>query len=76
MGQRFRAVMNFVNCMCNNATSSRSRFNYRVLVLHNTHVLHTFDNTTLDVCFHVVFSKTHVNVCYTLCYTSCCFAVP
>ena len=28
-------------------------------------MLHTFENTPMDVCFHLCFSKTHVNLCNT-----------
>ena len=38
-------------------------------------MLHTFDNTPLDVCYHLCCSKTHANLCYTVCNTMCCFAV-
>jgi hypothetical protein len=48
--------------MCEIANLGKfSRISYYI-----THiVLHTFENTPMDVCFHLCFSKTHVNLCNT-----------
>ena len=46
--------------------STTSRF----LLINNTCVLHTFDDTTLDVCFHLCFRK-HMQTCVTRCVTRC-----